>query len=519
MRHHHPRQVGVLGIATGAQHVVPEIQRLVEGDRVREQHLATDQHQAIASRHPQQVAVLEQQLVTLAGAGDQHLPQRLDRARAIHPLQQQLGLVLAQPCLVAGARARGQRRGLEAFQRGLQHLLLAILHAQPEQLDALLVRALGELDLPEQLAHARAVGEHVFLRTLVLALDPHRDRALLLVGGEGEFVAVEQRDLLRLFERVVFDVAGAAGIAHHPHVVRLRLRLGEARQGTDGEDAVGELEAIGVLCHSGDQHRIAPRLDEDHVTVGELYQRHAPVEQEVIEVDLCPHRFAALDLHREKRTALGIDATGLVEIMQQAVHAGAVVETGAIHETADEYPHRLRRGQARITVDIGAKHPRHRRFHHPLQILVAHPEHLDRTDVGQEQVALGVDQQQGVEVETAPQADLDLVAGRHHVIRVELGRAHARKTAGEELGAEHIAVQVHRVIECGRAVGNDPGGGGVLGRHGFTRWRLLGGRGTQTERLRQIERRVIGGESRAAQPGEENEGNQPWHVFSPCDRG
>jgi hypothetical protein len=80
--------------------------------------------------------------------------------------------------------------------------------------------------------------------------------------------------------------------------------------------------------------------------------------------------------------------------------------------------------------------------------------------VRQEDVALGIDGQRRVELESTPQANLDSVAHRDEVIGVELGRPLAGESAGEQIGTEGVAVEVGRVIEELRRLGAKLGGDG-----------------------------------------------------------
>ena len=150
-----------------------------------------------------------------------------------------------------------------------------------------------------------------------------------------------------------------------------------------------------------------------------MYQRHGAVEQEVVKVGGGTHLPATLDLYIQERTAFRIDATGLVQVVKQAVHAGAAIEAGAVDEPADEYPTRLSGCKAGVAGHIGAKDLGDRRFHQALQVLVAYAQYLHRPRVGQEDIAFGINDERGVEIKGAPQADLNLVAHGHGVIGIE----------------------------------------------------------------------------------------------------
>jgi hypothetical protein len=212
----------------------------------------------------------------------------------------------------------------------------------------------------------------------------------------------------------------------------------------------GELEALGVLHQAAHCHCVVARRHEDDVAVAQLQQGHAAFEQEVIQAERGAHLLAALDLHRKEAAALSVDAASLVEVVQQAVHAGAVVEARAMHEAADEDAHRLRGGQAGVAVDVGAEHAAHAGVDHALQVLVGRTHDPDRANMRQEDVALRVDDERLVEGVAAPQAHLHAVAHGDQVVGVELGGATTREAAGEEVGAEDVAGEAGAVLGHGR---------------------------------------------------------------------
>ena len=292
----------------------------------------------------------------------------------------------------------------------------------------------------------------------MFAFNADGDGAGLFVGGELYFVTALQVDACGLGERVVFGVFGGAGVTDDAGVGGLGGRFGQFGDVGDAERLPVEFKAFGVAGEAGDADAVLAGRDEDDVAVGELDQRHLPEQDEVVEVEAGAGLVAAFDLDVEERAAFEVDAASLVEVVQQAVHAGAVEQPGAVDEAGDEHAHGLGGGEAGVALDVAAEHAAGGGFDEPLQVLVVRAEDVYGADVGQEDVAFGVDGDGGVEFERTPETHLDLVADGDGVVGVELGGAVTGESASEQVGAEHVAALVGGVITC--LWGLDVGGGG-----------------------------------------------------------
>ena len=265
----------------------------------------------------------------------------------------------------------------------------------------------------------------------MFAFDAHGDRAGFFVGGEFQFVPVHQRDLASLGEGVVFGIAHAAGVAHHAHMGGYGKGFGQFHELGHGLPVGVEFEPLGVGHQPLDADALGAWRHEDDVAIGELYQWHGAVEQKVVEVDGGAHLGAAFDLHGEKAAAFQVDAASLIEIVEQAVHAGAVVQAGPHDVAADVDAHGLGGGEAGVAEDVGAEHAAHGGFDLLLQVFVGDAEHLHGADLGQEDIALGIHGEHVVVGKSAPQAQMDAVADGDKVIGIELGGARAGKIAGK----------------------------------------------------------------------------------------
>ena len=292
----------------------------------------------------------------------------------------------------------------------------------------------------------------------MLTFDAHGDRARLLVGGELHFVAIGQFGRGGGGQRIVFDILDRPRVARDPHVGGLRQRARHHREiGRGGMRTGGEFEHVGVLRKAGHGHRVLPRAHEDHVAVRQVHLRHHPAEQELVEVDPRAHLLAALDLHLDERAAIGIDAARKVEVVQDRIHAGAVIEPRPPDEAAHEHAHRLCIGDAGIAVDIGAISAGDGALDDLLQLVVAHTQHVHGPDRGQEHVAVRIDGLDLVEVVGAPQADHQPVAHADHVFGIELRRRRAGEGAGEHVRPERLRGEVGAVVEQRRPLGHDGG--------------------------------------------------------------
>ncbi len=459
------RGVGALRVAAGGGDVVLDVLVGGEGDGVGEHDFAADQDEVVDGGDADDVAVLQQQPVDVVGLGEQHLPAGLDAFGAVYPLQHHGGLFGAQLGLFLGAGAGGEDAGLEVLEGAVEHVLLPGDDALPEQLQAVFVGAVVVTDLGHERAQAGAVGDDVFLGAEVFAFDAHGDGALLFVGGEFDGVAAAQGDAGGVGERVVFDVEGGAGVAGDAHMGGGGHGFGEPGEVGDGGAFAVEFEAFGVGGEAGDLDALLFGGDEDDVAVAQLDERHPAFKNEVVEVEGGAGAVGALDLDAQEGAAFDVDAAGLVEVVQQAVHAGAAVEPGAVDEAADEDAHGLGGGEAGVAVDVGAVDAAHGGVDDALEVLVAHAEDLQGADVGDKDVALGVDGERRVVFEGAPEPDLDVVADGDGVVGVEVGGALTRERAGEEVGAEHVAGEVGAVVVLLRRLGGDHGhvGTGAVG--------------------------------------------------------
>jgi len=508
-----PGGVGLLRVAAGAGDVVFDVFVGGQGDGVGEHDFAADQDEVVDGGDADDVAVFEQELVKAVGAGEQDLAGGLDAFGAVDPLQHEVGFAFAQLGFFFGAGADGEDAGFEVFEGAGEHFFLAGDDALPEQLQAGLVGAVVVADFGHEDAQAGAVGDDVFLGAEVFAFDAHGDGALLFVGGEVDGVAAAQGDAPGVGERVVFDVEGGAGVAGDAHVGGGGVGPCEAGEVGDAGAVAVVFEAFGVGGEALDFDALLFGGDEDDVAVAQLDQGHFAFEDEVVEVECGAHLVAAFDLDVEEGAAFKVDAAGLVEVVQEAVHAGAAVEAGAVDEAADEDAHGLGGGEAGVAVDVGAVDAAHGGVDDALEVLVADAEDLQGADVGHEDVALGVDGERGVVFEGAPEADLDVVADGDGVVGVEVGGAFAGEGAGEEVGAEDVAGEVGAVVVLLRREDAGHGHGGAAGRDGRGHDGLGGGRhreggrggglggGHQAEGLEDVGGGVAGGGQAGEQQG------------------
>ena len=161
-----------------------------------------------------------------------------------------------------------------------------------------------------------------------------------------------------------------------------------------------------------------------------------PSSEEVVEIDrdeqlsLSQHSDVAI------AAALGVDTAGPVEEVQQGIRRDAAEAARARYVAGHEDADRLRSVETRVDVHVVGVDGGDGLRDAPLDLAVARAEQLHRTDGGQEDIALPIDDQALVEVGGAPYPDADAVPGLHHVTRVQTVLAGTAEAAGEEIGAE-----------------------------------------------------------------------------------
>jgi len=173
----------------------------------------------------------------------------------------------------------------------------------------------------------------------VFALNAHGDGARFFVGSEFDFVAVLQGHPAGIGQRIVFGVLDRTGVAHDADMGGLGARLGDFDKVGHSPGGVIKLETPGVFRQAAHLERVLARGNKNYIAISQLDEGHTSFQQELIKADCGAGLVAALDLHIEEGTALKVDAAGLVDVMQQAVHAGAAIQAGTVDEAADLVTH------------------------------------------------------------------------------------------------------------------------------------------------------------------------------------
>ena len=216
------------------------------------------------------------------------------------------------------------------------------------------------------------------------------------------------------------------------------LGLGRATAEQFGAADLGllELEDVGVVHLAADLHRVPARLSDDGVALLQLQRLDAALEQEAVQVDGGDRLAAAQHVDFEVAAAVRVDAAGAVEVVQDRVRRQPGVQARRLDEAGDVDLDRLRRLERRIDAHVGAEDALDLRRDFAVQVGVAHATHGDRADIGDEDVAVRIDDLRRLEGEGAPHAHGQPVAGGDHVVGVEAAERHRAEAAGEELRAE-----------------------------------------------------------------------------------
>src|SRR3546814_5114666 len=106
---------------------------------------------------------------------------------------------------------------------------------------------------------------------------------------------------------------------------RQSQRFGQCDQLAHRHLSAGKLKTFGIFRQPAHLYGAFPRADEDHVSVRKLNLGHFATKQEIIEIELGANGAAALYLNVEEGAPIRIDAAGLINIVQDTVHAGAGV--------------------------------------------------------------------------------------------------------------------------------------------------------------------------------------------------
>ena len=225
-----------------------------------------------------------------------------------------------------------------------------------------------------------------------------------------------------------------------------------------------EFKALGVDHQAFHADALAVGGYKNHITICQLHHGNGALQQKVIQVECGLDMLTALDLHLQVATALRVYATGNVQVVQHAVHTGAVVQAGAVDIAAHKHTHGLGGGQRGVAAHVIAECLAHGGLHHGLQLVVAHAQHGHGAYMGQKDVAARVYGECLLKIERPPQADLNLVTNGDGVVWVELHGPRRAEGTGKELGTKYITGLVAQVVFRQQGAG----GHGFAGRSGVS---------------------------------------------------
>src|SRR3546814_826026 len=160
---------------------------------------------------------------------------------------------------------------------------------------------------------------------------------------------------------------------------RQSQRFGQCDQLAHRHLPAGKLKTFGIFRQPAHLYGAFPRADEDHVSVRKLNLGHFATKQEIIEIELGANGAAALYLNVEEGAPIRIDAAGLINIVQDTVHAGAGVGPRPVDKTANKNPDGLSGRQTGIRKYIRPEYAANCAVHDLLQLLVPNPKKMDGT--------------------------------------------------------------------------------------------------------------------------------------------
>jgi hypothetical protein len=144
-----------------------------------------------------------------------------------------------------------------------------------------------------------------------------------------------------------------------------------------------------------------------------------------------------------------MDAAGPVEVVEDGVGGDARVHSGRRHLAGHEHRDRLRPLQVGVDLDVLDVGRSHALADDAVEIGVAHARDLDRPDIGDEDVALGVDRRLVVDRDRAPEPDRDPVAGHDPVVGRQAIVAFGAERAGEQVAAEGLHARARDLVQRG----------------------------------------------------------------------
>ena len=198
----------------------------------------------------------------------------------------------------------------------------------------------------------------------------------------------------------------------------------------------GDLEFVPVAHASGDPHRASPRPDHDGIAVHELKPHERAFEEKLVEIDLLQDLISPFYHHISVASLPPVHSPGPAQVVEQGVGRHPGKTAGGLHIARDVDDHRAGTFQVGVNIDILGEHGAHRATYPGGQIAVSDPHHANGTDVGHEDVSLGVhDDDVGV-IDRPPHSKRNVVPGPHQVIGIQPVLAFPLESAIEELLSE-----------------------------------------------------------------------------------
>src|SRR6266581_4265695 len=251
-----------------------------------------------------------------------------------------------------------------------------------------------------------------------------------------------ERELLDLAHLVVFDALD-----------RGLLPGGGGGQASRPADEIEEDRVLLELVYGGHVHAAGDRDQRpDGRDVDDIARQERHVlglvtrGDQIIQIELGDDAVVALELNVPHR-ALGGRTAGREQRGHQGAQGAHRVGAGALRLSDDEDLDRAQLAERRGQLEV-AEGPAEDRLDVRGQVVRLDPRDVDHAHLGHADRAVAVDDRVEIDVDLAPGADLDFVAGPDHVVgrdRDVFDRREGARHVAEEIGAEHRQIAADRL--------------------------------------------------------------------------